>query len=318
MGPSGALALAMLSGLVIETGAPDSLCPDLGQTRAAVEARLGRVDAPQESPWRARYTIVHSPENGDYIRLELTDPRGASVLLRDLPMAGESCSTMAQAIALVLERYFRDLEAPPPPKKKIEKEIATGGVITKTVSTPWVRPLVFSVDAGWLFEPSGFATGVSVRAKFTPQIYGGLAVSYGFGQASERKVELRALIVAQVRLGYAGEIGAFSWFGGPELAFVTEQATFDGKSGETGSTGSVQEVDSPAYRIRPGVGLHAGAAWWIWPSAGLTLSGAADLMFPTRRFQIQTTVGEESVYTEVLEPSRFQGFAGLGLIFLLQ
>ncbi|HEY8943004.1 MAG TPA: hypothetical protein VIM73_02030, partial [Polyangiaceae bacterium] len=100
-------------GIVVDAAAPDALCPAIEATREAVRARLGRIDVPQGERWSALYTIVHSPgtERGDRIRLELRDPNGELKLQRDLPMAGESCTTLAQIIALVLERYFRDLSA---------------------------------------------------------------------------------------------------------------------------------------------------------------------------------------------------------------
>jgi hypothetical protein len=98
-------------GLTLETGSPDALCPDLGQTREAVKRRLGSLEVAGRRGWRVRYTIGHAPEGNprDFVRLELFTPEGALELARDLPMRGESCSTMAEVIALVLDRHFRSL-----------------------------------------------------------------------------------------------------------------------------------------------------------------------------------------------------------------
>lgn len=106
MGPT--LTILMLAqGLVVETPSPDALCPDLAHTRESVRSRLGEV---QGAGYRAHYTIVH--ERGDhpkdFVKLELIDPAGDVRLRRELPI-GNSCGAVADAIALVLERYFRTL-----------------------------------------------------------------------------------------------------------------------------------------------------------------------------------------------------------------
>jgi hypothetical protein len=97
------------SGFALETGSPDALCPALEVAREAVSRRLGALVV--EGRWRARYTIAHAPSGtpGDFVRLELFNPEGKAELVRDLPIEGESCRTMAEVIALVLDRYFRGL-----------------------------------------------------------------------------------------------------------------------------------------------------------------------------------------------------------------
>jgi hypothetical protein len=97
------------SGFTLETGSPDALCPALEVAREAVGRRVGALVV--EGRWRARYTIAHVPSGtpGDFVRLELFNPEGRAELVRDLPIEGESCRTMAEVIALVLDRYFRGL-----------------------------------------------------------------------------------------------------------------------------------------------------------------------------------------------------------------
>jgi len=99
------------SGFTLETGSPDALCPALEVAREAVTRRLGALVV--EGDWRARYTIAHAPSGTprDFVRLELFNPEGKIELVRDLPIEGESCRTMAEVIALVLDRYFRGLVA---------------------------------------------------------------------------------------------------------------------------------------------------------------------------------------------------------------
>jgi hypothetical protein len=103
------------SGFALETGSPDALCPALEVAREAVSRRLGALVL--EGRWRARYTIAHAPSGtpGDFVRLELFSPQGRTELVRDLPIEGESCRTMAEVIALVLDRYFRGFTTNDPP-----------------------------------------------------------------------------------------------------------------------------------------------------------------------------------------------------------
>ncbi|HYP89701.1 MAG TPA: hypothetical protein VEQ59_16150, partial [Polyangiaceae bacterium] len=82
-------------------------------TRDLVARRLGALIVDGRKGWRARYTIGHAPSGTprDFVRLELFSPEGGVELRRDLPFEGESCRTMAEVIALVLDRYFRGLGA---------------------------------------------------------------------------------------------------------------------------------------------------------------------------------------------------------------
>lgn len=110
---SSAAARAESSGFTLETGSPDALCPELEVTRELVTRRLGSLVVEGHRGWRARYTIGHTPSGypRDFVRLELFGPDGAVEMLRDLPIEGDSCRTMAEVIALVLDRYFRGLGA---------------------------------------------------------------------------------------------------------------------------------------------------------------------------------------------------------------
>lgn len=156
------------SGFSLETGSPDALCPALEVTREAVTRRLGSLVVEGRKGWRARYTIGHAPFGTprDFVRLELFSPEGRVELVRDLPIEGESCRTMAEVIALVLDRYFRGLvaddrqpestapapveQAPPPvpppatpptaaaPRVVLERRLALEYAVSHPVSLPWV------------------------------------------------------------------------------------------------------------------------------------------------------------------------------------
>lgn len=99
----------------MDTPSPDALCPPLEQTRAIVGSRLGTLEL--EGTWRATYVLVHR-ERGDVVTLKLHDPSGRVRLEREFAAIEGTCATLAQVIALVLERYFlrpqADFEASTP------------------------------------------------------------------------------------------------------------------------------------------------------------------------------------------------------------
>ena len=112
MPTAGAMLLWLIAsgGLRVETGTPEALCPDIGQVRAEMRARLGDIEVQGAGDWLAAYTLVHRPdaaEGGDIVRLQLTDPAGRLRLRRDLVRAGESCAALARAVVVVLDAYFR-------------------------------------------------------------------------------------------------------------------------------------------------------------------------------------------------------------------
>lgn len=134
------------SGLQIETGSPDALCPELESTRAAVRRRLGELVVPGDGVFVAHYTIGHALAGSprDFVRLELKAADGAVVLERELPLEGESCGTMSEVIALVLDRYFRALiggDAPPPAAQPASPA-------TPTTSTPPAHAIHAAVSPG--------------------------------------------------------------------------------------------------------------------------------------------------------------------------
>jgi len=144
-------ALGSGSGLRVETSTPDALCPDLGQVRAAARARLGDIEA--DGDWNASYALIHRPdgaESGDIVRLTLHDPAGRLRLQRELPRAGESCASLAQALVVILDAYFRhptdteELAGPAPAPEPMARATASAP------ATPPPERLAVDLSAGWL------------------------------------------------------------------------------------------------------------------------------------------------------------------------
>jgi hypothetical protein len=233
------------SSFTLETGSPDALCPALEATREAVTRRLGSLVVDGRKGWRARYTIGHAPFGTprDFVRLELFSPEGRVELVRDLPMEGESCRTMAEVIALVLDRYFRGLgaDAPQPadafasvepapaprqplvatpvapaPHRILERRLALEYAVSHPLALPWVG-LRGSTAFG-----SHLELALELRVALTP-----LQESAPHGASVEAKaVAARSVLAWRVALPPALA------YVGPVISVAVEQATTRGLAAE--------------------------------------------------------------------------------------
>lgn len=191
-------ALAIESGgFALETGSPDALCPELEATREIVARRLGSLVVEGHKGWLARYTIGHAPAGNprDFVRLELFNPQGEVELQRDLPIEGDSCRTMSEVIALVLDRYFRGLgaaESSPP-------EAVEGTSMQQTPLAATVRVQAAAAPA----RASGFElTDLSARlsaeyAVALGQALLGARATAAFGRNFEGSLALRWGLTSQ-------------------------------------------------------------------------------------------------------------------------
>jgi hypothetical protein len=279
----GAVAFAEdAPGLAIETGSPDAFCPDLAQTREAVSRRLGSLEVQGRRGWRASYTIGHAPEGSprDFVRLELWDPEGVSELVRDLPMSGESCSTMAEAIALVLERHFRSLS--PEEREVVSADARSARTFEPRQSklppssTPApralsraakrTRPGLVLGELAWTAQRPP-ALGVRALTSLAPslQLGGAVLLDLGYqhealpmgGEARAARGELRGWLAWSVRRD-------------PWLAYLGPSL---GLSLERGETRGLPERSS-LLRVLWAGGLEAAGVWCISPRLATELSFA--------------------------------------------
>lgn len=272
-------------GLLIETGSPDAFCPDLIQTREAVRRRLGSVEVEGRRGWRASYTIGHAPAGSprDFVRLELYNPEGVTELVRDLPMSGESCATMAEVIALVLDRHFRSLS---PEEREMTSADAARVPETKPAPAAAARPApaqppATSSDASLLLmaefalaaqRPPAF--GIRMLAPLGPSLQLGSALLFdvGFeheqlamgGDARAARGELRAWLAWRTR--------TYPWFLylGPSLGLGLQR----------GETQNLPERSS-LLRAFWAAGLETGGVWCVSPHLGVELSGALSATWPS-------------------------------------
>jgi hypothetical protein len=104
------VALAVVPSIEV-VRAPDDNCPSTEQLQAAFESSRAAPDGTDPRPHRLLLT-----RTADRTLVELTDAAGQSLLSRELRLASNDCANAADAIALIVERYFRDLTWAPPPR----------------------------------------------------------------------------------------------------------------------------------------------------------------------------------------------------------
>lgn len=255
---------------------------------------------PSGSGWRARYTIGHAPEGSprDFVRLELFAPDGGHALERELPLEGESCSTMAEVIALVLDSHFRTLHVPEPAS-------ATPLQLGETEPVPPPMPppprLLSFLGAELGASPSRGPT-VGARALFElwPRLYAGVAVLLPVlaeeeqlregGEVSARGLDARA------HFGWGPRWGPLRTYVGPGVRLTVQQGEGEGFP-----------RDEAGYRAVWAAGIEAGVLWQLSHRAAFTFAGTLDA-------SLSPLGGEFNVEgTEVLKPEPVSGWLGMGV-----
>jgi hypothetical protein len=313
------LALPSARGLTIETRSPDAHCPDLAMTQAAAEARLGTVKGEGGHGWRAVYTIVYAPDkDGTYVHLELFDPAGDRKLERDLPLAGESCATMTQAVVLVLERYFRDLgsleegaPAAPAPAPTAEGTVAPPApVVSDRPSKPPSAQAgstyrgAFMAGVAFLTPPSAWGLALGARLWLPRSLQIGLGVAWSPGDVTESVgppggVARMTSVPVRASFAWRKDYGATDVFIGPELLFSIDR-------------GSVRGVTQPgdATRFVFGLGVGAGALIWLKKPLGISIDASFDGTLPLHASQFVVS------RQEVLQQQWIQGLLSIGLTYV--
>lgn len=298
-------ALALASRLIVETGSPDALCPDVAGTEQAILARLGELEVNGAANWRVRYTIGHAPDDasGDFIRLEIRDPKGERRLRRDLPMAGESCSTIKQVIALIVDRFFRAMVGHPEPEapaRPLAEEPAADTPAAPAEKRALAQPegaLVLAAQAGVVGPPVLPTVGLLFIAQRSPFSLSS-ALTWVVLPVHE---ELERGGQAEVRTGLFRLVP--SW----DLALSDARLALGptlSVAGEWGSTSGLPESDV-GYRTVAAIG--GAAAVRLAPGRGSLLELSAVLEAPFRPFGGNFTVEGH----EVLEPPDARWFLSL-------
>lgn len=262
-------ALALESdGFALETGSPDALCPELEATREIVARRLGSLVVEGHKGWLARYTIGHAPAGNprDFVRLELFNPQGEVELRRDLPIEGDSCRTMAEVIALVLDRYFRGLGAgESSPLDAVDPAPAEPTPSPASVSAPAEAPVTAPSFDLWGRGPRLSAEYAVTLAQ--PSL--GVRVSAGLGRSFEGALGLRWCMTAleeseprgaSVTARAAAVRASFAWrlalppgllHLGPALTLTVQRASTDGLPEQTDRTRALWMAGAEAGFVVP-------------------------------------------------------------------
>ena len=200
--------------------------------------------------WKAIYTIVHAPEkDGDHVHLELFNPKRGEEARAAFPLAGESCSTMAQVVALVLERYFSDVSR--------EGDCTTTALAGasrgpgRAVPDVAPRPGTDAGDAyraavvlagGWLTPPSSPALSFDARMWLHPRVHLGLGVAWSPGSEEQQVgppggAARLSVVPVRASLGFGYDASFAYFYLGPDVLVSFDQATTSGIAAPGGTTG---------------------------------------------------------------------------------
>jgi hypothetical protein len=315
MTASAALFLAAASGdagLRVETGTPAALCPDVAEVRRTVRDRL---NVEGEGEWLASYDLVHRPESeaGDVVRLELRDPAGRLRLQRELPRAGASCVALAQAVAMVLETYFRH------PGEPIAAGVAPSATVGKT-SAPAARPeppappppgtgLTAALFGAWAVDPSSPAVAVDLSyggpqrwavgiegVLMTSEQARGIDLAPGQATGFLRSTLLHAWGAIRFGAGRPVELLA-----GPELALGIDRMR-------------TENVPEGRANVRAAFGVGARGELRIWLASRIALSLVAAADYSPRAWAGRFAIGD--VPGEPFPPPEARFLLGMGVRFL--
>jgi len=255
-------------GFTLETGSPDALCPELEATREIVARRLGSLIVEGRKGWLARYTIGHAPTGNprDFVRLELFNPDGQLELLRDLPIEGDSCRTMAEVIALVLDRHFRGLvardESPPseaevaPPELRAPLSAPSrappGPADAPNVALTGRGPRLSAEYAVTLAQPY---LGVHLSVGLGTKLEASLGLRWGLtsleeGEPRGARIEART-VSSRVSLAWKFALPPGLLHLGPALSLAFEQATTRGLQYQTDRTRALWTAGIEAGYVAP-------------------------------------------------------------------
>jgi hypothetical protein len=323
----------MSTGLRIVAGSPDALCPTLAEAETVIHSRVGEVVG---GSYTATYTIVRDPDRErELVRMVLAEDEGEVVLEREIQIGPGGCSEAAQAMALILERYFQSLEAP----ADAEHVALTPAEPTESVETR--APAVSTAEAPSNERDAGSPHGSAATAPASQTnerehtlgaLRAGLGMretGTGIGQigvelrsdealalsldgvlslGEEKTTELDYELASQqfglelaaswlVPLGRHFELGM-----GPLVGARLEVARLEDDAVATGSQ----------HRIVPHVGLQGLARYELGRvlQLDLTARAARALTGPATEFEIETVDGES---VEVLVPRAWLGEAVLSL-----
>jgi hypothetical protein len=295
--------------------APGLDCPQAVAVDRALAGKQG-PDAPPRSASGDAWTLFLEPAGAE-VRMSLRDPAGATVVSRALAAHAPGCESTAEAIAIVVERYFRDLAwtpqagtATPRPAPSATGAEATAIAMVATPGPPpriFLDPPRFTVGAGpALWTRTGtLAVGLDARLRVAGPVLIGLGVLLPPFRSDENlptapgqpqaQAQIRGVPVL-VRAAVAGTRGRFGGTLGIEGLVTFEQ-------GE--SRGIANPASEPRTVLAAGVALGGSVA------LGARFRISADLAGYRAALGRSFEIG--GIAANVLEPPAWQAVFGLRL-----
>lgn len=303
--------------------APGLDCPQTAAVdRALAGARGPRSPGaqPQQPGPGDVWTLAVEPAAGAQVRVSLRDPAGATVS-RVLAAQPPGCESTAEAIAIVVERYFRDIAWTPP---EARRTVAPGSPSTSSTTTPpataiavvantappprlFSDPPRFALGAGPAFwtRTGTLAVGLDARLRVAGPVLVGLGVLLPPFRSDENlptaagQPQARAHIWGipiLARAAVAGTRGRFGGTAGIEALVTVEQ-------------GESQGIASPARESRTvmATGVAVGGSVALGARARIAADLAGYRAALGRSFQVG------GLADSVLEPPAWQAVFALRL-----
>jgi hypothetical protein len=277
---------AVAAPVEVVPGTPEVSCPDPVAVQGALLAQVG--DGAPARGWRLIYQstgdpAARAPGRRGALYLELTDDRGQSRLRRELRVEGGDCRARAEAMALVVYRFFARLggtvseslppspppPASPPPATAVARPASPSPPAPPSSPAPAVllastpaRPpaqLRLSLEAGaglWTRRPGAATTVFGLRVAWA-RVEGAFSVLAPGAPAAERladagEVEGSALGMA-TSLGLVWQGARMRLSGGPLSVVCRER----GRSRKIA-------ISAENARTTAALGLAAGGSWRLW------------------------------------------------------
>ncbi len=273
----------------------ETQCPSAALVDRAVAAHLG--EAGTGEGWRIAYWA-----SGDVLQLELRDQGGGLFLQRQVTGGAGDCQALADAIALIVDRFFAGLGWSAGRPLPVSDQ-----TIVRAAPTPVVAgaPLVMSVEggAGLWTRRQNVGTGVFGVRVARRSIEAALHV-LGPGTQSRQDLSSGGQAVVStwglaLSAALGGPVGPLRLHGGPVAVISREWAHSQNIPVTNDNTGTTLAV-----------GLAAGGGWALSPHWRVAVEGWGSRTIAGDRFVI-TGLGP------VLAPPRLQAtaFAALAYAF---
>ena len=298
--------------------APDLPCPSPAAIQQALAAVRGADAAVGANAFALRLERIAGG-----LRAELADPLGAPVWSRALTTAPSECESAARAVALIVERHFRELAwtpEPPPramtpttqPEPSPPEAAGPSTTVSAPVAPPAPRPppprVTVAVGPAFWTRMNSLGALLEARAKLprSGPLFASLGVFVPPGHAS---VDLGST-GGQVTVSALPVLGSVGVAHTPVPGWALHADLELLMTIERGQTQSIA-VPATAWRTVLAAGLGAGASLALGEKLLLTARLAGYRAALGRSYAVQGIDGN------VLDPPGWQAILGLGLGWIL-